>query len=106
MKSIFFAPILVCAMVALPAWAQSTAAPAAAAKNPCAKPGEYPGKLASDNQRRGWQKSMDEYGNCVKKYAADQRSIVDSAMKAGNDAVEEYNGVVTRAKEAMEKEKE
>jgi hypothetical protein len=109
MKSIVLAPILACALVSLPTWAQSTpagGAPVAISKNTCDKPDEYPGKLASDNRRRAWQKTMDEYGACVKKYAADQRAIVDAAMKAGNEAVEEYNGVVNKAKEAIEKTKD
>ncbi len=68
MKSIVLAPILACALVSLPAWAQSTpagASPVAIAKNTCDKPDEYPGKLASDNRRRAWQKTMEEYGTCV-----------------------------------------
>jgi hypothetical protein len=109
MKSIVFASMLACALVTLPAWAQSTpssGSSVAIAKNTCDKPEDYPGKLASDTRRRTWQKSMDDYGNCVKKYAADQRAIVDAAMKAGNEAVEEYNAVVTKAKDAMEKSKD
>jgi hypothetical protein len=109
MKSIVLAPILACALVTLPAWAQSPPASGssvAIAKNTCDKPEEYPGKLASDTRRRAWQKTMDDYGTCVKKYAADQRAIVDAAMKAGNEAVEEYNGVVNKAKEAIEKTKD
>ncbi len=111
MKSFVFAPLLVCALAALatlPAWAQSapSSSSIAISRNTCQKPDEYPGKLASDARRRAWQKTMDDYGACIKKYAADQRAIVDAAMKAGNDAVEEYNGVVTQAKEALEKAKE
>lgn len=109
MKSIVFAPMLACALLTLPAWAQTSSTPSSSvviAKNTCEKPEDYPGKLASDTRRRAWQKSMDDYGACVKKYAADQRTIVDAAMKAGNEAVEEYNGVVTKAKQAMEKSKD
>ena len=105
MKSTVIAPLFASVLLALsasPALAQG----AAASKNTCARPEDYPGRLASDTRRKAWQKSMDEYGNCIKKYAADQRAIADAAVKAGNDAVEEYNAVANRAKEAIEKGKD
>ena len=101
MKSLVFAPLLACALLTMPAWGQPVAIP----KNTCEKPDEYPGKLASDGMIKAWNKSMDTYGVCIKKFAADQKAIVDAAMKAGNDAVEEYNAAVNKAKEAMEKAK-
>lgn len=104
MKSLVLAPMLVFAITALPASAQSApASPVTIPQNTCVKPDDYPGNLATNRHRKEWQKTMDDYGECVKKYAANQRAIVEAAMKAGNDAVEEYNVVVNKAKAAIGK---
>ncbi|MEO6929122.1 MAG: hypothetical protein ABI190_08150, partial [Casimicrobiaceae bacterium] len=105
MKSIVLAPLLACALATLPAFAQNSPS-AANTKNTCDKPDDYPGHLASDQRLRGWQKTMETYGNCVKKYADEQRAIAESATKAGNDAVTEYNALAAKAKEAIEKSKD
>ena len=65
---------------------------------PATNPRTIPGKprqrhAAHARGRSRWT----TYSNCLKKFIADQRAIVDAAMKAGNDAVEEYNAVVTKA---------
>lgn len=104
MKSIVIASLAagaLCALPALSAHAQGFTVP----KNTCSKPEEYPGHLASQTRVKAWQKQMDDYGTCIKKYTADQRAIADAAVKAGNDAVEEYNQVANKAKEAIEKSK-
>jgi hypothetical protein len=104
MKSTVLAPLLVAVAFALPtAPVAAQGNPATISRNTCEKPEDYPGRLASDARRKAWQSSMDAYGACIKKYTADQRAIVDAAMKAGNDAVEEYNAVVAKAKDAIEK---
>ncbi len=104
MKSIVFASMLACAVAALPAFAQAPTV--TIPKNTCEKPDEYPGRLASDQRLRTWQKTMETYGNCVKKYADEQRVIAEAATKAGNDAVTEYNALAAKAKEAIEKTKD
>ncbi|MBS0319956.1 MAG: hypothetical protein JSR18_05395 [Proteobacteria bacterium] len=95
------------ASLATPAFA-ADAAPAASAaaatKNPCDKPDPFPGKLASDRQKTTWQKSLDAYGVCIKKFSDEQRAIAESAIKAGNDAVAEYNAVVQNAKDEIAKD--
>ncbi len=101
MKSLVFAPLLACALLTMPAWGQPIAIP----KNPCEKPEDFPGKLASDTMVKAWNKSMENYTVCIKKFATEQKAIVDAATKAGNDAVEEYNATVNKAKETMEKSK-
>jgi hypothetical protein len=95
------------------AFAQATPTASAAAlsgapvtKNPCDKPDAFPGNLASEKQQRAWQKTMDAYGACTKKFADEQRAIAESAIKAGNDAVSEYNAEVQKAKDEIEKAKE
>ena len=95
--------ILACACGAAVALSVPAAAQPAIAKHACVKPDDYPGRLASDGSRRNWQKSMDTYGDCVKKFTTEQRLLADTAMKSANDAIEEYNAVITKAKEAVEK---
>jgi hypothetical protein len=51
------------------ALAQQPAAAAPAGpvpKHSCAKPGDFPGGLASDNQRKNWQRGYVEYVDCLK----------------------------------------
>ncbi len=65
-------------------------------KSKCTKPDDFPGRLASDRRIKEWQTNYTEYGACVKKYTEDLRAIADAAMKAANEAVDEFN-VYTKA---------
>jgi hypothetical protein len=77
------------------------AAPAVAAedgsvavpRHTCKKP-EYPGRLASDTQKRNFRKDVDVYAECIKKYVAVQQKNAESFVKAGNTAIDEYNAAV------------
>jgi hypothetical protein len=73
------------------ALAQSAGAPAAVPKHKCENPGDHPGKLASDNQRRSWTRNMNAYFDCLKKFIAEQQVAAEPYLKAGNAAIEEYN---------------
>ena len=108
-----FRLLLACASIAfaLTAAAQQPA-PAAGAISPhaCKKPGEHPGKLASDNQRRGWVKEANDYLACLKKYAMDQQSIAQPLLEkakphadAANAAIDEHNKAVASFKDEQEK---
>ena len=99
MKSFFIA----CAGAASLALSYPAAAQVAVPKNGCVKPDEFPGRLASENAKKSWTKSLDIYGECIKKFAAEQRQVADAAIKAGNEAVDEYNAIVTKAREAVDK---
>ncbi|MEO8536894.1 MAG: hypothetical protein ABI533_05160 [Betaproteobacteria bacterium] len=94
---------------ALAASAQQPAAPAAVAapalKHACAKPGEFPGNLASDNQRRAWQKSYVDYTDCLKKFINDEQALAEPHVKASNDAINEYNAGVKAYNAEVEKAK-
>jgi hypothetical protein len=88
------------------ALAQSPPAPApdaAPPKHNCAKPGDYPGNLASDTQRRSWQKEYVAYTDCLKKFINDQKAIAEPYVKAYNAAVDEYNESVKTFNEQIEK---
>jgi hypothetical protein len=76
----------------------------------CKKPAEHPGKLATDNQRRAWVQSANDYLGCLKKYALDQQAIakplIDQAKPyadAANAAIEEHNKAVAAFKEEQDK---
>lgn len=81
-----------CFVLAGSAWAQAPA-PAAAAK--CTKPDPYPGRLASDRQRAGWDKEVQAWQTCMKEYVGKVQAKADEAVKAANAAVAESNAAVT-----------
>jgi len=89
--------------------ADSSAAPASSAPVPkpeCgAKPGEYPGNLASDNQKRTWQKDFVAYIDCLKKFIQDQQALADPHVKAANAAINEYNAGVKAYNDEIQKAK-
>ena len=96
----FFAASAATAQTAAPAAAPVAAQPVLAGAN-CPKPDAHPGRLASDNQRRGWGKEVTAWETCMKKYVAEVSSKADEAVKAANAAVarsnaaiDEYNAIV------------
>jgi hypothetical protein len=100
------------AAIAAPAIAQAPAAPAAAPAAPavtipshnCVAP-EYPGKNAGNDKIKAFNTGYTAYGECIKKYIESVRSIRDSAMAKGNDAVNEYNKFTEEVKNKMDAEK-
>ena len=72
--------------------AQTPAAtPAPAKSSGCTKPDAFPGKLASDNAKRAWQKDVNAWQECMKKYVGDMQAEANNAVKAANAAIDEYN---------------
>lgn len=72
----------------------------AVARHTCEQP-EYPGRLASDNQMRGFNKRHQAYAECMKKYIAEQQKIIGEQQKitkahadAASAAIDEYNKYV------------
>ena len=102
--------LVVVALAATPALAQQPAAGAggseAVPKHNCAKPGEWPGSLASDGQKRQYQRDYVTYTDCLKKFVADQNKLAEPHIKAANDTVNEYNTAVKSFNDLVEKEKE
>ena len=79
-------------------------------KHACTSPGDHPGRLASDNQRRSWDRSAKAYLDCLKKFFEDQKNAAqpyqDAAkvyIDAANAAVAEYNNAVKDMNEQREK---
>lgn len=86
--------------------AASTASPAAVPKPECgAKPGEYPGNLASDNVKRAWQKDFVAYIDCLKKFVEEQQALAEPHVKAANAAINEYNAGVKAYNDEIQKAK-
>ena len=110
-------PVLFLA-VATVASAQQAPAPAAAAAPPvinpaaaahkCPKPDDYPGRLASDTQRRNWTRNANGFLDCLKKYIGEQQAaynaMVEKAkphLEAANASIDEYNKAVAAFKAAQ-----
>ena len=72
---------------------------------PAAKPGEYPGNLASDNQKRQWQKDYVAYIDCLKKFVEEQQALAEPHVKAANAAIGEYNAGVKAYNDEIQKAK-
>ena len=79
-------------VIALTAGAVHAQTPAPNVTKPvCSKPDAYPGRLASDAQRKTWQKDVMTWQECVKAYVKDQQALADAHLKAANTAIDEYN---------------
>jgi len=114
MSIVRFLPVIgLAATIAGAAVAQTTAplpAPtvsdAAVPKHTCVRPGDVPGNLASDTQRKMWQKDYATYSDCLKKFINDQRAAAEPYNKASNAAIDEYNTAVKYFNDQIEKLKE
>lgn len=80
--------LLAFALISTAAWANEPAAPTN--KHSCNKP-EFPGKLASDTQTKTFNRRFKDYGECMKKFIAEQTEVVRVATEAANGAINEYN---------------
>lgn len=81
----------------------ASAAPAPAPS--CAKPSEYPGNLASDTQKRTWQKDYVAYVDCLKKFIDEQQVLAEPHVRASNAAIAEYNAAVKAYNDQVQKAK-
>ena len=98
--------LLLVGVFATSAFGQAAAPPdAAAAKSTCTKPGEFPGHLATDAQRRTWQKDYTAYSDCMKKFISEQKALAEPYLKAYNAAIDEYNENIKVYNEQIEKAK-
>ncbi|MEP7181814.1 MAG: hypothetical protein ABI886_06485 [Betaproteobacteria bacterium] len=102
--------IALLALVAGTATAQQQPAPAAASKHACTKPGEHPGRLASDTQQKTWTRNVNAYLECLKKFVAEEQAIAKPLIEqskphidAANNAIDEYNKSAKEFREQLEK---
>jgi hypothetical protein len=73
-----------------------TGAPAAPAADTsqCAKPDPHPGRLASSEKMRGWNKEVQGWQECMKKHIGDLQAKADAAVKTANAAVADSNSAI------------
>lgn len=76
----------------------------------CQKPGEHPGRLASDANRRKWTNDANAYLECLKKYVTDNTATYNQIFQqakpyldAVNSATDEYNKSVKSLKEEADR---
>lgn len=60
----------------------------------CEKPDPHPGHLASNEKLRGWNKEVNQWQDCMKKYIAEVQAKADAAVKVANAAVAESNAAI------------
>ena len=92
-----FASSIAFAQAPAPAAAAApTAAEIAAVMNAskCEKPDAHPGRLASPEKMRGWNRSVQAWQECMKTYISGIQAKADTAVKAANAAVAESNNAV------------
>lgn len=83
---------LLALVLAFAAGASRAQTPAPSVTKPaCSKPEAFPGRLASDTQRKTWQKDVMTWQDCVKAYVKDQQALADAHLKAANTAIDDYN---------------
>ncbi|HVF65447.1 MAG TPA: hypothetical protein VNE58_15780 [Casimicrobiaceae bacterium] len=109
--SLFVTATLLVAAIDVSAQQATPATPRAApAAHACKKPGEHPGRLGSDNQRRAWVKEANDFLACLKKYAMEQQAVAAPLYEqakpyadAANSAIDEHNKAVGEFKEIQDK---
>jgi len=84
----------VLAAAAATPWAQTPAPTASADTSKCAKPDPHPGRLASNEKLRGWNKEVNAWQECMKKHIAELQAKADEAVKVANGAVADSNGAI------------
>ena len=71
----------------------------------CKRP-EFPGRLASDLQKRAFNKDIEGYAECIKQYVAEQQKQADAHIKAANQAAVDYNSTVKELQAEIDAAKE
>ena len=82
------------APAAAPAALPASTAPAAAEKE-CGKPDPHPGRLASNEKMRGWNKDIGTWQECMKKFIGNLQTKADAAVKDANVAVADSNAAIS-----------
>ena len=94
--------------MAAAALAQTPAAAPADANAPpkldCGAKPEHPGRLASDTQRRVWQKDATTYLECYKKYVLGLQQTAEEATRTANQAIDAYNATIKEFEAAAKAE--
>ena len=93
-KTMVFAALMVAGSAIAQTAAPAAGAPSVTAAASCPKPDNHPGRLASDQARKGWVKEVQTWTACMKKYVGDIQAQADEAVKVANAAVARSNAAV------------
>jgi hypothetical protein len=96
--------LLVTSSVATHAQTPPPAPPSAPPKMDCGAKPEHPGRLASDTQRRVWQREATAYLECYKKYVLSLQQVAEDATKTANTAIDDYNATIKQFEQAAKGE--
>ena len=81
-------------------------APAAPKSVVCPKPDAFPGKLASDNAKRAWQKEYVAWQDCTQKNVNELRAKANAAVEATNAAIDDFNTAAREFKNQVDAAKD
>jgi hypothetical protein len=70
----------------------------------CVKP-VYPGKNGPDAKIREFNATYKAYGDCIRKYVDNVRTLSNNAVQAGNDAVTDYNKFTEETQKLIDADK-
>lgn len=101
--AIFVSCSFACLTLAQAPVGQSPAAATARAAHNCAMP-EHPGRLATNNQFKVFDKDEKAYRECLQAFVKAQAELVKLHSELGNSAVKEYNDYVTEVKRKRDEE--
>ena len=80
--------------------------PLSVPKPTCVKPGDAPGRNASEMLRKGWQRDATAWQDCMRKYIDTVRAHGDFYTKAANVSVDDFNKVTNAWNEQLKAAKE
>jgi len=63
---------------------------------------EWPGREATDEQTKSFQRKIVAYRDCIRNFAAEQNAIAKVHLDAAKAAVDEYNAFVNKQNAAIE----
>lgn len=71
------------------------------APHTCAKPAEFPGRVAQQPRIVKWSNDVRVYTECLKAYVAERNATIDANARQAKSAVDEYNAAVKDFNDAM-----
>lgn len=97
-----FAVPLVVLSASAGAQTAAPATPVAMPKPNCGDKPEHPGRLATVRQKNQWVKDANTYLDCLRKFAEDQRALVEQYRVAANAAIQAHTEAVQDIKAQAE----
>ena len=82
--------------------ARIEAAKADVPKHTCGPVPDWPGKRASDNQKRAFERSAKTFGECIRPYLDERHAAIKANEAVAKAIIEEYNGALNKARADQE----